>query len=158
MDELNALESWAGALLSKLAPAARRSALREIALELQRSQRTRIAQQRNPGGSAYEKRKPRPKRLRDKAGRVKRAAMFAKLRQTRYMRAETDALGLAVGFAGRVARVARIHQFGGSDRVAPSGPEYKYPARVLLGFSDADREMIHDLLLKHIVTESEYRQ
>ena len=47
MAELDALESWAGALLSKLAPAARRSALREIARELQRSQRTRIAQQRN---------------------------------------------------------------------------------------------------------------
>jgi phage virion morphogenesis protein len=71
---------------------------------------------------------------------------------TNYMRAETDALGLAIGFAGRVARVARIHQFGESDRVSPHGPEYKYPARVLLGFSDADREMIRDLLLKHIVT------
>jgi phage virion morphogenesis protein len=152
MAELDAIESWAGALLSKLAPAVRRSALREIARELQRSQRTRIAQQRNPDGSAYEKRKPRPKHLRDKAGRVRRAAMFAKLRQTRYMRAETDALGLAIGFAGRVARVARIHQFGESDRVAPHGPEYKYPARVLLGFSDADRDMIRDLLLKHIAT------
>ncbi|MGF6244158.1 phage virion morphogenesis protein [Paraburkholderia sp. GAS38] len=118
---------------------------------MQRSQRTRIAQQRNPDGSAYERRKPRPKHLRDKAGRVKRDSMFAKLRQTRYMRAETDGLGLAIGFAGRIARVARIHQFGESDRVAPHGPEYKYPARVLLGFSDVDREMIRDLLLAHLV-------
>ncbi|WP_366931853.1 phage virion morphogenesis protein [Paraburkholderia xenovorans] len=45
-----------------------------------------------------------------------------------------------------------MHQFGESDRVAPHGPEYKYPARVLLGFSDADRDMIRDLLLKHIAT------
>lgn len=151
MAELDALESWAGALLSKLAPAARRSALREIARELQRSQRTRIAQQCNPDGSAYEKRKPRPKHLRDKAGRVKRAAMFAKLRQARYMRAETDALGLAIGFAGRVARVARIHQFGETDRVAPRGPEYKYPARVLLGFTGEERELIRNTLIARLL-------
>ena len=150
MDELSALESWAGGLLSQLSPAARRAALRDIGRELTRSQRTRIAQQRNPDGSAYENRKPRPKHLRDKAGRIKRAAMFAKLRQARFLRAETDAQGLAIGFAGRVARVARIHQFGESDRIAPGGPQYTYPARVLLGFTDDDREMIRDLLLKHI--------
>jgi phage virion morphogenesis protein len=151
MDELSALESWAGALLSQLAPAARRTVTREIARELQRSQRTRIAQQRNPDGTDYEKRKPRPKKhLRDKAGRIKRAAMFAKLRQTRYLRAESDAAGLTIGFAGRVSRVARIHQYGETDRVAKGGPMYKYPARVLLGFSDADREMIRDLLLKYL--------
>ncbi|HDR9024819.1 TPA: phage virion morphogenesis protein [Burkholderia vietnamiensis] len=150
MDELNALESWAGGLLSKLSPAAQRSALRDVARELQRSQRMRIAQQRNPDGSAYEKRKPRAKHLRDKAGRIKRAAMFAKLRQARYLRADTDAQGIAIGFVGRVARVARIHHLGGTDRVAPGGPEYTYPARVLLGFTDADREMIRDVLLKHL--------
>ncbi|MEX3929965.1 phage virion morphogenesis protein [Paraburkholderia sp. BR10936] len=151
MDELSALESWAGALLSQLAPAARRTVTREIARELQRSQRARIAQQRNPDGTAYDKRKPRPKKhLRDKAGRIKRAAMFAKLRQARYMRADSDAAGLVIGFAGRVARVARVHQYGESDRVAKGGPKYKYPARVLLGFSDADRDMIRDLVLKHL--------
>ncbi|MEM5451893.1 phage virion morphogenesis protein [Paraburkholderia guartelaensis] len=151
MDELSALESWAGALLSQLAPAARRTVTREIARELQRSQRARIAQQRNPDGTAYDKRKPRPKKhLRDKAGRIKRAAMFAKLRQARYMRADSDAAGLVIGFAGRVARVARVHQYGESDRVAKGGPMYKYPARVLLGFSDADRDMIRDLVLKHL--------
>ena len=96
-------------------------------------------------------RKPRPKKhLRDKAGRIKRAAMFVKLRQTRYLRTESDSSGLAIGFAGRVARVARVHQLGESDRVAPRGPQYRYPARVLLGFTSADRDMIRDTLLKHI--------
>lgn len=152
MDELSALESWAGALLSQLAPAARRTVTREIARELQRSQRARIAQQRNPDGTEFEKRKPRPKiHLRDKAGRIKRSAMFAKLRQARYMRAESDAAGLVIGFAGRVARVARVHQYGESDRVAKGGPMYRYPARVLLGFTKADHEMIHDMLLSHLV-------
>lgn len=76
--------------------------------------------------------------------------MFAKLRQSRYLRMESDAKGLAIGFMGRIARVARIHQLGERDRVAPHGAEYKYPARVLLGFTDAEREMIRDELLKHL--------
>jgi phage virion morphogenesis protein len=153
MDELSALESWAGALLSQLAPAARRTVTREIARELQRGQRTRIAQQHNPDGTDYEKRKPRPKKhLRDKAGRIKRAAMFAKLRQARYMRAESDAAGLSIGFAGRVSRIARVHQYGEVERVAKGGPMYKYPVRTLLGFTDADREMIRNMLLMHLVS------
>jgi phage virion morphogenesis protein len=152
MDELSALESWAGGLLSQLAAPARRAALRDVARELRKSQQARIAQQRNPDGTAYDARKPRPKKhLRDKAGRIKRAAMFARIRQARYLRAETDSQGIAIGFVGRIARVARIHQFGESDRVAPNGPAYKYPARVLLGFTDADRDMIRDVLLKHLV-------
>ena len=153
MDDLTALESWAAGLLTQLAPASRRAAFRDIARELRRSQSTRIGQQKNPDQSAYEARRPRPKKhLRDKAGRIKRAAMFVKLKQARYLRAESDATGLAVGFAGRIARVARTHQLGLSDRVAPGGPEYKYPARVLLGFTDEEREMIRDTLLKHLVS------
>jgi phage virion morphogenesis protein len=75
-----------------------------------------------------------------------------KLRQARYLRAESDANGIAVGFAGRVARLARIHQNGETGRVEKDGPQYSYPARVLLGFTDTDREMIRDILLKHLVS------
>lgn len=152
MSELDAFESWARHLLAKLEAPARRAALRDIARELRRSQQARIAQQTNPDGTAYEARKPRQKKhLRDKAGRIKRKAMFAKLRQARYLRAESDTMGLAIGFAGRIARVARVHQFGQRERVAPNGPEYKYPARLLLGFTNADREIIRCMLVRHVV-------
>lgn len=60
--------------------------------------------------------------LRAKAGRVKRAAMFAKLRTGRYMTVEATADGLALGFAGRVARIARVHQLAELAPVAPGGP------------------------------------
>jgi phage virion morphogenesis protein len=151
MDDLTALESWAGGLLSRLEAPARRAALREIARELRKRQQARIAQQKNPDGSSYAARRPRhEKKLRHKQGKIKRAAMFAKLRQARYLRAESDATGLAVGFVGRIARVARVHQYGESDRVAPGGPEHKYDARVLLGFTPDDLDMIRDSLLKHL--------
>ena len=154
MSELQALEKWAGGLLAQLSPAARRTAMRDIARELRRSQQARIASQRNPDESAYEPRKARAakgKKLREKKGRIKRAAMFAKLRTARFLKIEADALGLAVSFAGRVSRVARVHQYGLIDRVAPHGVGYKYPARALLGFTDADRELIRDMLLRHVM-------
>ncbi|RKF33604.1 phage virion morphogenesis protein [Paraburkholderia fungorum] len=153
MDELQAVERFLGGLLGKLEPAARRAAMRDIARELRRSQQARIASQKNPDGTAYDARKPRRKpdgKLRDKRGRIKRAAMFAKLRTARYLRTEADSNGLALGFAGRISRVARVHQYGETDRVAPHGVEYKYPARVLLGFTHEERELIRDMLLKHI--------
>ncbi|RQS60413.1 phage virion morphogenesis protein [Burkholderia sp. Bp8986] len=153
-DNLNLLESFVGGLLGKLDERGRRAASRDIGQVLRRSQQTRIAAQRNTDGSAYESRKPRVKpggkKLREKRGRLKRAAMFTKLRTARYLKLQTDAAGLTVGFAGRVARVARVHQFGEIDRVAPHGVEYKYPVRELIGVTGEDREMIRDMLLKHI--------
>lgn len=154
MDDLDAIEDWAGALLAKLAPPARRQAAQDIARELRRSQQARIAAQRNPDGSAFEPRKARAvmqsKKLREKAGRIKRRAMFAKMRTARFLKIEADSAGLAIGFAGRVARLARIHQEGQQAEVAPGGPVYRYPVRQLLGFSQAERDLIRDKLLEHL--------
>lgn len=154
MDELSALEDWAGALLAKLEPAARRQAAVDIARELRRSQQARIASQRNPDGTAFEPRKPRQvmksKKLREKAGRIKRRAMFAKMRTARFFKVETDSSGLSIGFAGRIARLARIHQEGQQSEVEAGGPVYQYPVRQLLGFSQAERDLIRDKLLEHL--------
>jgi hypothetical protein len=57
---------------------------------------------------------------------------------------------LAVGFIGRAARIARVHSFGERERVAPRGPYYRYPARVLLGLSNAERTLIREPRLVHI--------
>lgn len=153
-DELKALERWAGALLTQLSPAQRRKAMLDIARDLRRSQQARIASQKGPDGGAYTPRKVRAqkggKKLRGKRGRIKRAAMFAKLRTARYMQVEATPAGLAIGFAGRVARIARIHQFGETAPVEPGGPEAHYPARVLLGFTAEERELIRDRLLNHL--------
>lgn len=134
-DELQAVEKWAGALLMQLSPAGRRKAMLEIARDLRRSQKTRVAAQKNPDGTPYTPRKAKArkggKKLRGKRGRIKRAAMFAKLRTARCMQIEATPSALAIGFAGRVARIARVHQLGEVDRVSPHGPEVRYPARVL---------------------------
>lgn len=55
-----------------------------------------------------------------------------------------------VEFSRKAARIAAVHHWGGRDRVTRGGPEYNYPARPLLGISEADAERIRDVILTHI--------
>lgn len=154
MDELTAMEEWASALLARLQPAEQRKVAMDVGRELRRTQKARIAAQRNPDGSAYAARKPRTvmriAALRDKPGRIKRRAMFAKLRTARFLKVQIDGQGLAIGFAGRAARMARVHQDGLASDVA-AGRSYTYPVRQLLGFTDAERDMIREKLMAHLL-------
>src|SRR5260363_288462 len=95
-------------------------------------------------------------RLREKMGRIRRKpqAMFVKLRTARFLKSQSDARGITVGFTGRVARLARVHHYGETDQVAPGGPAYRYPARKLLGFTPADRQIIRDRLLAYLALSS----
>lgn len=149
-DDLQALEDWAGALLNRLDPAARRKVTQSVARDLRRSQQQRIAAQKNPDGTPFAPRKPRQP-LRAKAGRIKQRKMFAKLRTARYLRLQSDASSIAIGFAGRVSRIARIHQYGLRDKPGRETPDTQYARRELLGFSTSDMELIRDRLLEHLV-------
>jgi phage virion morphogenesis protein len=123
-----------------------------MARELRQAQQRRIAAQRDPDGSAYVPRKTRreSKHLREKAGRVKRGAMFRKLRTARYLKISADDAGFMIGFDGRLSRIVRVHQEGQTSPVAPGGAVTKYPIRIVLGFAAADRELIRDRLLRRM--------
>lgn len=142
--DLSELEELAAALLAQLGPAEQRRKAREIGQALRRSQRQRIAAQRNPDGTPFAKRKPR--NLRGKTGRIKRT-MFAKLRTAKYLKTRVDGQGVEVGFYGRVARIARVHQEGARDQVERGGPEVAYAQRRLLGIARSDDRHIRDQLL-----------
>lgn len=151
-DDLTHLELWAAPLLAKLAPAQRWTLARSIALELRRSQQRRIAAQRAPDGTPYPARKRKVGALREKRGAIRRrnGAMFVKLRTMRWLKTNITEHGAEVGFFGRVARLARVHQEGGMDRVSPVGPLAKYPARPLMGFTVLDREMVRNRVLEFL--------
>ena len=132
-------------LLSKLEPAARSKLARSLAQKLRRSQQQRVKQQRNPDGGSYAARKPRD--LKGKKGRIKRQVkMFQKLPKASYLKAKGDGQSITVGFTGRVARIARVHQFGLQDRAEANAPEVRYEQRELLGLTDIDHELIKDEL------------
>ena len=145
-NDLEALEDWAGVLLSKLEPAARSKLARSLAQKLRRNQQQRVKQQRNPDGSPYAARKPRD--LKGKKGRIKRQAkMFQKMPRARYLKAKGDGQSITVGFTGRVARIARVHQYGLKDRAEANAPEVRYEQREVLGFLKLDLELIRDEVL-----------
>jgi phage virion morphogenesis protein len=147
MDPLSQLESWAGALLAKVQPAERRRLAVAIARELRRSQQQRIAAQHDPDGTPFI---PRKQRLRDSNGAIRgRMAMFRKLRTARWLRIKGTADVAEVGFVGRVARIALVHQQGLTDRPARGAQEVRYPRRIILGFTSADREHVRDVVLLH---------
>jgi len=149
-DDLRALEDWAGALLAQLQPAERRKVTQSIARDLRRSQQQRIAAQRNADGTPFAPRKPR-QALRAKAGRIKRKRqMFTKLRTARYLRLQSDASTIAIGFAGRLSRIARVHQYGLRDKPGRNSPDIQYQRRELLGFTDGDLDTIRSSLLRHL--------
>ena len=148
-NDFDALEDWAGVLLSKLQPAARNKLARALAQQLRRSQQLRVKQQRNPDGSAYAPRKTRE--LRGKTGRIKRQAkLFQKLPRASYLKAKGDGQSITVGFTGRVARIARVHQYGLKDRAEANAPEVRYKQREMLGLTEAELELIRDGLLDHL--------
>ena len=151
-NDLHALEAWAGALLAKLQPAQRRAINHKVAIDLRRNQAQRIKAQQGPDGTAYPPRKKR-KELKGKKGRIKRqkAAMFAKIRTTKFLKVSASGNHIEVGFVGRVTRLARVHQFGQHDQVSKKGQVYKYPERPLLGLNKLDLTLIRESLLDHLI-------
>ena len=138
------------ALIANLSPQARRQLGRKIGQALRKSQSNRIARQQNPDGSAFEPRKPR-KEFGKKKGRIKRKAMFAKLRTARHLKVRSNGNEVSVGFNGSSAAIAAVHQYG----LSASPSKYKdfkvqYAQRELLGFAEEDIEMIERFVLRAI--------
>ncbi|MHC5192728.1 phage virion morphogenesis protein [Pseudomonas frederiksbergensis] len=148
-NRLEALEDWAAGLLGQLEPTSRNKLARSLGQALRRSQQQRIITQRNPDGSKYAPRKQR--NLRGKQGRVKRKVhMFRKLRTSSFLKTQGDGNSISVGFTGRIARIAKVHQYGLKDRAEQGAPDVKYEQREVLGFTEEDLDLIRNGLLEHL--------
>jgi len=147
MADLEALETWLSPLLQKLDGRGRAQLARKAAQQLRRSQQQRIRAQVNPDGSAYVPRKPRD--LRGKKGRIK-GRMFEKLKMARYLKARGTPQEVVIGFAGRVARIARIHQFGLTEHVSPRSFKVRYAKREIIGLSSNEIEKLRENLISHM--------
>lgn len=83
-------------------------------------------------------------------GGIKRAAMFRKMRLGRHLKAGASDVEAWVGFSGRAAEIARVHQEGLRDKPALKAKPVRYERRKLLGVTEADRRRIVDALLAHL--------
>ncbi len=93
------------------------------------------------GGGGGRLRRPR---------RIRQQAMFRKLGSARHLRAGSTEGEAWVGFTGRAAAVARVHQEGRMDAPKLGARKVRYAARQLLGLTDRDRTAALDLLFDHI--------
>ena len=94
---------------------------------------------RNKGGGKFRRK-----------GSIRQKAMFRKLRNGRNLRADATDQEAWVGFSGRAAQVARVHQEGLSDRPSVKAQPVRYARRTLLGLTDSERQRILDLVLAHV--------
>nr|DAX75235.1 MAG TPA: virion morphogenesis protein [Caudoviricetes sp.] len=138
------------ALINNLSPQSRRQLARNIGQALRKNQQARIARQENPDGTAFEPRKPR-KEFGKKKGRIKRKAMFAKLRTARYFKIQSNANEVSVGFNGSSAMIAKVHQYGLMSSPSKTKDfKVRYAQRELLGFSQSDLDIIEDLVIEQL--------
>lgn len=147
MNEFKPFDDRLAGLIAALSPVSRRRMAVDIAKTLRTSQQRRIKTQTAPDGTPYAARKRQP--VRAKKGRVKRE-MFAKLRTNRFMKATGRDDAAVVEFAGKVQRMARVHQYGLKDRPNRNSREVQYPQRQLLGFGQAEKQAIERLIVKHL--------
>ena len=83
-------------------------------------------------------------------GSIRQRAMFRKLRGGRFLRSGASASEAWIGFSGRAAEIAWVHQEGRSDRPAARARAVRYARRELIGLTDAERAVAAAILLDHI--------
>lgn len=147
MNDFKPFDDKLAALIASLSPTGRRRMASDIAKKLRQRQQRRIKSQKAPDGTPYAARKKQP--IRAKNGRIKRE-MFARLRTSRFLKAKGRDSEAAVEFAGKVQRMAQVHQYGLKDKPGPKSQAVEYPARPLLGFSDDDRRIVEDVIISYL--------
>lgn len=146
-NDLTELAGWLEPIINRLSDRERTRLMRHLATALRRRNQQRIRDQVNPDGSPFA---PRKHTLRNQRGRVRRAPMFRRLRQARYMRVAGNSDMASVSILGRAGRIAAVHQYGLRDRVSPDGPQHDYESRRLLGFAESDQHFVLDTVLSYL--------
>ena len=135
MNSFAALDRWFDQFLQHLEPSQRRELMRRLAQGLRVRFKDRIKQQKEPNGNRFTPRK------RDQIGNIKRkGAMFNKIGQR--LKTEYSADKASIGFGGRSAYIAKVHQEGRTIRPTDRAKPTKYLIRELVGFSQADQKWI----------------
>lgn len=144
MDAITGLNHWLDQIALRLEPGQRRELMRRLAQGLRVRHRDRIKQQRDPDGYRFIPRK------RNQIGRIKRqGALFQNI--GKQLKTEYSSDHAAVGFGGRNAFVARVHQEGENIKPSKYAKATQYPIRKLVGFSKDDENWIQSEIQKFLL-------
>lgn len=143
MDAYAGLEHWLDQIALRLEPTQRRELMRRLAQGFRVRQRDRIKQQQDPDGHRFIPRK------RNQIGNKKRqGALFQNI--GKQIKTEYSANHAAVGFGGRTAVVAEVHQEGKTVRPSKNAKSTTYPIRQLVGFSKDDENWIECMIQTYL--------
>lgn len=144
MDAYAGLDHWLDQIALRLEPTQRRELMRRLAQGLRVRTRDRIKQQRDPDGNRFIPRK------RNQIGNKKRqGALFQNIGKE--IKTEYSAAHAAVGFGGRTATVAEVHQQGKTIKPSRYAKATNYPIRALVGFSKDDEKWIESEIQKFLL-------
>lgn len=140
MSDFAALGSWLAPLLRQTSASEQKKLMRRVSIELRKRNQQRTRAQVDADGERFVPRKSGDGR-----------PMFREITMARYFKAKATVSTAEVGFAGKVARIAEVHQLGRSDVVnKANGISYRYPRRALLGISDEDQKFVEEVILDQL--------
>jgi len=144
MDAYAGLDHWLDQIALRLEPTQRRELMRRLAQGLRVRNRDRIKQQRDPDGHRFIPRK------RNQIGNKKRQGdLFQNIGKE--IKTEYSADHAAVGFGGRIAQIAEVHQEGKTIKPSRYAKATKYPIRALVGFSKDDEKWIQNEIFNFLL-------
>lgn len=132
MDAIAGLNHWLDDFSEKLAPSQKKELMRILAQGMRLRFKSRITAQRDPDGKNFIPRK------RDQIGNIKRqGAMFKSI--NKQLKTTYTAVQAEIGFSGRTAYVASVHQHGKIIRPTSKAKPTRYAIRELVGFGEDDQ-------------------
>lgn len=148
-EDLHRFEEWFGRIIAGLSPESRRRASLKLGQALRRANLQRIAENVDPDGAPFERRKPRL----DRRGRLRKRAgkkMFRGMGMLRNWKLAADAEGFEITpVNGLIDRIAAVSQFGETATVGRLRDgrliRHRYAVRRLLGFSPDDELTVNDV-------------
>jgi len=133
-------------MIEALKPSGRKRLLNAVVRKVAAANRARIGQNVTPEGAPMEPRIARP----GGKSRKKPRRMFLKLKSAGRLRFKTWPERARVFFTDQ--KIASVHHYGLRDRIDRKlNRMVQYPARPLLGVSEADKDMVEATLLDHFV-------
>lgn len=138
MSDFSGLSDWLRRIDSQLDDGQKQVLMRRIATRIKQQWSQRIRSQIDPSGAGFVPRKAKPRKFRGK--RVKTGAMFTKAH--RQLKTAYSSHHAEIGFAGRLAAIMAVHQYGQVAKPSPNARAVQYAVRETVGFSPEDEQII----------------
>ena len=138
MSNFSGLTDWLQRIDTQLDDGQKQALMRRIATRLRQQWSQRIRSQIDPSGAGFIPRKAKGRKFRSK--RVKTGAMFTKT--PRLLKTAYSTNHAEIGFAGRMAAIMAVHQYGQVARPSPTVRPVQYAVRETVGFSSEDEQLI----------------